>query len=91
MSRIEAHELLVTADVLPTVARELVREAIAASAPAAEHLSPEDILPARIDVVEIRVTGGLFSDVLYVKSFGSAFVAALVMVVSNFLINAVLF
>lgn len=44
-----------------------------------------------VNALAFRVTGGLFSDVLYVRSFGSAFVAAAVMVVSNFLINTVLF
>lgn len=44
-----------------------------------------------VNALAIRVTAGLLGDVLYVRSFGSAFLAAIVMVVTNFLINTVLF
>ena len=43
-----------------------------------------------INALAIKATAGMMPDVLYVRSFGSAFIAALVMVVCNYLLHAYL-
>lgn len=44
-----------------------------------------------VNALAIKATGSMLKDVLYVRSFGSAFYAALVMVVANCLIRYFLF
>ncbi len=43
-----------------------------------------------INALAIKITGALMEDAFYVRSYGSAFIAAIVMVVSNLLIQRVL-